>query len=559
MGIKQANGEYKDLEKLFDLSQKDDTVYIQRLLPEIWRHLDQPIPIHLYSNIEDIYNAVPMIHIITLCFEGLAAQNWKGPTTLDPFAKSVVANWSILCPWLLFIAKYVEKVGPEVPESRSLFELVAIIVLCFFRGVMNPMRIIHDFNSLQGLIPLLTHIWVYDARRLTLFGPDENQYVDGGTMIVFNRMDATRFLEWTEIMLEISDSVPLCLDALFAAASQQPFNDPLSNIYLEVIMVATKPPPISHPSIISLSGQFYGSNLVVRLTKIIILWVERSEHRWIEAMTQAVAILGYCYEKGGQNIILSLKAGILPALVRFTEILRPHRDTKDIPHATQYCLEIVRGHLLHPGILRGVRRFFRTFDEAGLQKLVDHDRFEFRWRQLRREFARRLELRRLYKSELHRYCNNSECTAVGVSLKNLKKCNNCLDVTYCSHRCQKQDWTRHRLKCQSVDFVDRPYFSQLQLHYLRWVLGRHFREQEELFQRALSAKQSLPVVVRMDYSWTSLRIDWMSGEVFLDEVEGDGYVRAKLRSKTAKGKDAILQGLFPDGQKQAPVLVWVAK
>jgi hypothetical protein len=41
-----------------------------------------------------------------------------------------------------------------------------------------------------------------------------------------------------------------------------------------------------------------------------------------------------------------------------------------------------------------------------------------------------------------------QCFTCKKDNSELKKCSNCLSISYCSKECQRNDWKRHKLECE---------------------------------------------------------------------------------------------------------------
>ncbi|KDQ65070.1 hypothetical protein JAAARDRAFT_52985 [Jaapia argillacea MUCL 33604] len=147
---------------------------------------------------------------------------------------------------------------------------------------------------------------------------------------------------------------------------------------------------------------------------------------------------------------------------------------------------ILPSYLVFRSLLPIISRSIRRIGASGVEDLMrpDHPLYAA-WRTFKELFSQRMAIMRLKDDDLmdgvwhgglgEKSCHNVMCNRDGEKMS-LFKCSACLEVSYCSKTCQKQDWKQgqHKAQCSELKSrafglskADHSFVVQVAMHDLR--------------------------------------------------------------------------------------------
>ncbi|KAH8114136.1 hypothetical protein DFH11DRAFT_1596001 [Phellopilus nigrolimitatus] len=151
-------------------------------------------------------------------------------------------------------------------------------------------------------------------------------------------------------------------------------------------------------------------------------------------------------------------------------------------------------YLMYGPCLTATVRVLRRHSDVELLGMMRSSAFFDSWYAFEEALVDRLLVRRLYTSQVHKdmaICQNPSCDKKGERTT-FKKCAGCMDVLYCSRKCQKVDWKvfQHRDACRrpaphlntlGITRKDEQFLAVLastdarrNIHCLRGLAAKHY-------------------------------------------------------------------------------------
>ncbi|KAJ7572961.1 hypothetical protein C8J56DRAFT_533403 [Mycena floridula] len=269
-----------------------------------------------------------------------------------------------------------------------------------------------------------------------------------------------------------------------------------------------------------------------------------------QAMTLDISIrflFSLLNSRGEENITEAVTVGLLqtiPKIVAWFAAYPAGSRNREVMASLITILGLILRsideHLVHPGVLRELRKWHHSVDRNNLPKSLP-------WSELYQNVSIRLDDKSAFKQSTQtHHCANSTCPLQKVKFISLKRCASCLYTFYCDKSCQQQDWANHQGRCGQVALPDTRYFHSL----MQWFIKRDYQRQRDSLQDLIQhVRRTLPVVVTMDHAcYPPVPTRVLSGEHFLDQPDdhvGHSQAKAVLRATPATTNAVFLYALFP--------------